>query len=107
MAQNRYKWDIEGMAGNLNILKNEKNKLREYLMFLRGMRAEIDKNWESVAGAKFGNYVEVDEKDLRLVIDGAEEIIRMLDKIIFSYYQDCEDKIGQKMRELQGDIRRI
>lgn len=107
MAHDRCKWDIDELTGNLNVLRREQSNLREYLIFLRNVRREIDESWESIAGTQFDNYVSADEQDLQFVLLGIGELIEKLDKVISLCYQECEDKISQKMWELQGSIRRI
>ncbi len=107
MADKRYKWDIEEMRFHLTKLKQERDKLKQYVQELKKLRADIDAAWTSLSGDIFDDSMDIDSRSLEKIITQLGREIKKLEGVIDKDYEDCESKISDKAMILAAEIKAI
>lgn len=107
MAQSRYRWDIERLNDIRLTLQREKEELEQNRQFFANMESEVQSNWESLAGERYRENLEIDLKNYDAIVQGLEQHLARLDRTANQYYQECESYLRGEMNRLGTRIQAI
>ena len=68
------------------------------------LEQKLKQNWQSVSSEIYLEELEVDIKDLNFIIEAADELGTLLEKVISQEYGECESKITSKLNSLASSI---
>ena len=104
ISSRKYRWNLEALRSGKNRLIEEKNNLEENKGVVENLRAEIEGNWQSISSEIYLENLDVNIKDLNFIIEAADELGTLLEKVISPEYGECEDKITSKLNSLASSI---
>lgn len=102
----KYKWDIEALNGQIQQLRQEKEKLENSKQFFYSLKAEVQENWLSLAGSKYTDSLEMDIQLYARMLAALEGSITMLDMIVNQTYLGCEYEVKKRVMKMASDMMR-
>ena len=104
ISSRKYRWNLEALRSGKNRLIEEKSNLEQNKGVVENLRAEIEENWQSISSEIYLESLDMDIKDLNFIIEAADELGTLLEKVISQEYGECEDKITSKLNSLASSI---
>lgn len=100
----KYKWDIEALNDQLQVLRREKENLENSRQFLGSLKTEVQENWVSLAGNTYTGSLQIDLQLYEKMIEALDGGIVMLDKIANQTYTACEYEVQKKLTSMASNM---
>lgn len=100
MAERVYKWNTDALESCIGRLNTEKDNLNQNKSVIENLKSEIMEHWQSFSSEIYLDNLETDIEDLSYVIQAVEELSRLLQEVVTDAYQECEDYLDQRVRQI-------
>ena len=99
----KYKWDVDKIQNLINKLNNEKSQLETDSQNIKSLKGDVESAWQSVAGTSYSGSLNVNEQDIKNIINRIDDTISKLTNIK-SIYSNAESDINGEIRSLSSRI---
>ena len=99
----KYKWDVDKIQNLINKLNNEKSQLETDSQNIKSLKGDVETAWQSVAGTNYSGSLNVNEQDIKNIINRIDDTISKLTNIK-SIYSNAESDINGEIRSLSSRI---
>ncbi len=100
---NSYKWDVDRIQGLINSLDAEKGQLESDSQDITTFKSDVESAWKSVAGTNYTGRINVDEQEIKNIINRIDDTKSRLVNVKNTYYT-AEMEIDGEIRSLSSRI---
>lgn len=96
-------WSISELNDHLYFLKKRLEAFTRQKVFLVNINSEVKTAWQGIAGATFGEMMDIDIQNYESILSDLDSLVTDLTNAI-GKYETCETNIKSEINSLNGKI---